>query len=823
MRVDVAVPVVGVPGALTYAVPAPLVGRCVAGVRVVVPVGNRRLVGLVLGEAAAEAPPSSALKLVVEVLDEEPVASARQIELVRFVARYYLAPLGEAARLVMPPDAARAVDDRFRLTEQGAQARVFGAARGLDAKTQTALAALEDDVVTTRKALTRLGLSPKRITALVADGLLARVEDKVIATPRVDETVVAVDGGAALPARAPALAAVDDWLRARGGPAPMTELAAAFPGARGKVKRLVELHRAVVRSEARAHARGPGLRASAVRALTDAQQRAADALVDALQRRTAAAFLLEGVTGSGKTEVYLRALRECLAQGRGAIFLVPEISLTPQLSARVSAAFDEELVVLHSGLSPAERRDATARLRTGAARVALGARSALFAPVADLGLIVVDEEHDASLKQDESPRYHARDVALWRAKNEGAACVLGSATPSLETLHNVEVGKLLHLSLPERVGGGGALPIVDVVDLRVRAQHAPARRADRASDDGPGVVLSQPLVDAIGATLVGGEQVLLFLNRRGYSAVVLCEACGEILKCPHCSVSLTYHRGRHRLVCHQCDHEERPPDVCPHCGTEGMVQLGLGTERLEAEVRARFPEARVARLDRDTVKRRGEMARVLRAVQAREIDVLIGTQMVAKGHDFPGIALVGVVLADVALALPDFRAAERAFSLLTQVAGRAGRGATTGRVIVQTYNPDHPALKYVVQHDVKGFAASELVFRESARYPPYWRAAVARVEAEDPIAAARLAASVAARLLERARGLPASRWEVLGPAPCPLERLRGRTRHQVLVKTAGHAERAALLDAVRGDDALAAEIARASARLILDVDPVHML
>ncbi len=822
--VDVAVPVAGIGGALSYAVPAALDARCRPGVRVVVPVSSRKLVGLVLGDAAPNA--EGAYKLLYEVVDDEPVASPRQIELVKFVSRYYLAPIGECARLVLPPDTGRDVDERYRATDAGLQARVFGAARGLDAKTQAVLATYEDALqVKTKKQLRAAGLSTEKLAKLLRDGLLYRVQDKAPPKGRMIETVRALDDGQALPARAPSLGAADAWLRRQAAPPTMAAVSVAFPGARGKITRLVELGRVAIDAEARAQTTTPALTVRAVRDLTPAQAVASEALVQSLTATTGepGAFLLEGVTGSGKTEVYLRALQACLARGKGAIFLVPEISLTPQLFARVSAAVSEELVVLHSGLTPAERRDAGMRLRTGKARVALGARSALFAPVQDLGLIVVDEEHDGSLKQDETPRYHARDVALWRAKNEGAVCVLGSATPSLESLHNVEIGKLIRLELPTRLGGGGAMPTVEIVDLRVRAQHGPTRNSDRAFDEGPGVVLSKPLVDAVLQTLVAGEQVLLFLNRRGYSAVLLCEACGELRQCPHCSVSLTYHKGRHRMVCHQCDHEERPPQTCPSCGAEALIQLGLGTERLEAEVRAWFPNARVARLDRDTVKKRGEMQRVLRAVQDREVDVLVGTQMVAKGHDFPGIALVGVVMADIALALPDFRAAERAFSLLTQVAGRAGRGDTPGRVIIQTYNPEHPALRYVVTHDVKGFAAAELAHRALARYPPYVRAAVVRVEAEDPLAVARLAGRAAHLLVERAKRSTATSWDVLGPAPCPLERLRGKTRHQVLVKTTSVQDRALLLDAVAHDEQLNADLARSKARLVLDVDPIHML
>jgi primosomal protein N' (replication factor Y) len=835
MIVDVAVPVPGVEDALSYAIPRALEEGVRAGIRVLVSVGTRRVVGLVVDVKHEDPAPERKLKPVLEILDTTPVVDERQLALVRFVSSYYAAEIGACARLVLPPDTESVVERRYALTEKGEQARVFAEAHGLKKPDVEMLEAFEPGERKSERKIARTRAQRDRLQALVKGGFVLEVSsERAVGRVREEELLVPVDvhdeNAKPLPKNAPALAAVDAWLRAV-KQATMVEAQAAHTGARAKVKKLESLGRLRIERSVRAASPGAGLRQKGLaETLTDAQARAVDRIVGAVKSSSSSAFLLEGVTGSGKTEVYLRALRAVLEQGRGAILLVPEIGLTPQLVGRVRAALadlDEEVVLLHSGVSAAERRDGLARLRDGSARIAVGARSALFAPVRDLGLVIVDEEHDPSLKQDETPRYHARDVALWRAKHEGAVCVLGSATPSLESRYNVELGKLELLELPARVGGGGVMPTVEVVDLRSRGGVAEARRRDRLNaDEGPGVVLSAPLVDAMAEVLASGDQVLLFLNKRGYFAAVLCEECGHIEQCPNCSVTLTLHRRRQLLICHQCDHEAPVPLACRDCGNDALKALGLGTERLEAEVRARFPDARVARLDRDAVKHKGALETVLAQIHARDVDIIVGTQMVAKGHDFPGVRLVGVVLADVGLALPDFRAAERAFALLAQVAGRAGRGDKPGRVLIQTFKPEAPAVAYAVTHDVRGFAAQELRDREAHRYPPLWRAALLRVESEDGDVVPALAGDVASRVTAAGEALGSAhdgQWSVLGPAPCPLERLHGRTRWQVFVRCRTVAQRSALVEAARRDPTLARDLKRGRARLILDLDPVHVL
>ncbi len=834
MIADVAVPVAGIENALSYAVARQLEGRVLAGVRVLVHVGRRRVVGLVV--EVHERVSERELKPVLEVLDEAPVVDLVQLALLRFVASYYLADIGACARLVLPPDTPQTVERRFQLSDTGEQARVFAAALGLKKSERALLEAFAPNERKSERSIARTRALRDRLLDLVARGFIEEVpRASAVGRVRHVEHLVALADGGALPKRATALAAFDAWLRAFGksiGRAPtMNEAEAAAGGARGKAKKLMALGRvrldetvlAAVTTTATLTVGG------LAQSLTQHQAIAVARIERAINVKETAAFLLEGVTGSGKTEVYLRALRACLAQGRGALLLVPEIGLTPQLVGRVEAALADRpgsVVVLHSGITAPARRDAYARLREGSAMVAIGARSALFAPVRALGLLVVDEEHDGSLKQDESPRYHARDVALWRARHEGAVCVLGSATPSLETRHNVELGKIEALELPVRIGGGGAMPSVEVVDLRARAAHKEHRKRDRLnSDNGPGVVLSAPLVTAMAEVLAGGEQVVLFLNKRGYASAILCEMCGHIETCPHCSVSLTLHRQRQALLCHQCDHEAQVPTSCRECSHDALLSLGLGTERLESEVRARFPDARTVRLDRDSVQRKGALEETLHKIHAREVDVIVGTQMIAKGHDFPGVRLVGVVLADIALAMPDFRASERAFALIAQVAGRAGRGEKPGRVLVQTYAPEAAAIAFALTHDVKGFATQELAARRLHNYPPYTRAALLRVEGEEPSVVPTLTAAVAAAARAGAKLAGAGPDAVLGPAPCALERLQGRTRWQVFVRAATVQVRSRILDSVRlaTSGALGRDLARARARLILDLDPVRVL
>ena len=692
----------------------------------------------------AAAAPAGPVKRVEQVLDEGTLFPPDVFALIRFAAAYYLHPLGEALRGALPPTLGRV-------------------------------------------------------------GAVGRERAERAPAIEAAELVEPVEVARAALARSPSQAAVVEHLAARGGAAPVEELKRAVAGAPALLRRL-EAKGLVRLVRAERAPDGAAFGDEVAHAPTPAQRRACDDIVAALG--TFQPFLLHGVTGSGKTEVYLRAIAEARARGRGALVLVPEIALTPQLAGRFRSRFGPDVAVLHSGLSDRERSREFLRLLAGEARIAVGVRSAIFAPVRDLGIVIVDEEHEPSFKQEEKLRYHARDLAVYRARLVDAPCVLGSATPSLETLKNARDGRYRLLELRERVDAR-PLPEVELVDLAAR--RAPART--EAAEAEPRLV-GDALAAAIEEALAARRQTILFLNRRGHASLVVCAACGEGARCPACDVALTHHLHRDELRCHYCDHRERKPQACAACGGELLV-LGVGTERLEQELRRRFPEARTLRLDRDAAGTSAELTRILAAFARGEADILVGTQMVAKGHDFPGCTLVGVILADVGLGLPDFRAAERTFQLLAQVAGRAGRGRDPGRVIVQTFNPKAPAIACVRTHDYERFAAGELERRRELGYPPFRRMLAARIEGEDGAAAKRFAR----RLAEAARRLAGPGVQILGPAPAPLAKLRGRLRFQVLV----------LADGTRAIQAVAhpltevIEQAPAGVRAVLDVDPVSML
>ncbi len=534
--------------------------------------------------------------------------------------------------------------------------------------------------------------------------------------------------------------------------------------------------------------------------LTADQQTVVDALQEPAQQGPFSVALLHGVTGSGKTEVYRWLAVAAIASGRQALILVPEIALTPAVAATFRQAFGSRVAVQHSGLSSGARHDQWHRVRRGEVDVVVGTRSAVFAPLPAVGLIVVDEEHDASYKQEESPRYHGRDVAIMRAKRSGALVVLGSATPSLESYRHATSGHYRLFTLPERVKRR-PLPSVRIVDMR-----------EELAAQGVDVVLSRDLTEAIDARLGRGEQALVLLNRRGFATAVFCRQCGRSLECPNCSVSLTFHRAAGQARCHYCGYARARPTSCPECAGSYLEQVGFGTERVEAEIVARWPGARVARLDRDTVRRRGAAARLLGRFGGGAIDILVGTQMVAKGHDFPNVTLVGVVSADVGLGLADYRAAERTFQLLTQVAGRAGRGAIPGEAIVQTLHPDHYSIRHACSQAYAPFYAEEIEFRRAMRYPPE----VSLVSAVVRGTHYRQTMQEAADIVETVRRRP-SRFRVLGPASAPIGRLRGQHRVQLFLKGPHRREmREALLSALDGRT----ELRR---RVVVDVDPLWML
>jgi len=754
------------------------------GRRVLVPLGRRRETGIVLGPGE----PQAEVRDAIRVLDEAPLLTEEIVALARWAAAHYLAPLGPALKAAMPPglDVREALVPR--LTEAG---RLLLEAGQLDLPGQ------EEAI---RKALRQAAAGAKLPKAQVAE--LKRRElltlEREEARPRVAEqlveTVEAAPGASpdAL-RRAPRQGEVLAWLLARGGPVPAEEVTAAFPRARPHLRSLaarglVKVGRVPAGPAKLAEAPWGDQRHDPTRAQAAALQQ----IAAAIDGRAFAPFLLHGVTGSGKTWVYLEAIAHARAAGLGALALVPEIALTPQLAGRFRARFGDDVAVLHSGLSDPERVAEWTRVREGRAGIVVGARSAVWAPVARLGIVVVDEEHEPSYKQEDRLRYHARDLAQVRAQKAGAVAVLGSATPSLESLRRAQEGKLRLLRLPERVESR-PLPEVRVVKRKV-------------SDE----LITPELLAALREALEAGGQAILFLNRRGHTRTLICANCGAAVGCPNCSVALVLHRAvKERLRCHLCGHDEAPRRACAACSGTRLGAYGGGTEKVEEQLEALLPKARVARLDRDAAGGPGQAAAVLARFARRELDVLVGTQMVAKGHDFPGVTLVGVLDADGPLHLPDFRAAERCVQLLTQVAGRAGRGFAPGRVLVQAFKPDAVSLDY------DAFAAAELLRREALHFPPFTRLLALRFSgnAEARVrGAAERAAAAARRLAGSGAGL-----DVLGPAAAPIARTRGKYRWQVLLRAAGHgplhhAARALMgLAPVRG------------VQLAFDVDPVALL
>jgi primosomal protein N' (replication factor Y) len=749
--VEVAIPV-PLRHTFTYRVPERLRGKLQIGSRVAVPFGPRKLAGFVVGHSE-EPPKIGKLRDVAGLVDALPLFTAELLGFLRLAADYYMHPIGEVLRAAAP------------------------------ALPNEAMAALrQDGFLEAGESLPGMRIAMRRVL--------------VVRLAAGDPPDVARFG------KSQALLV---QLLAERGEVTLDELRRHLRSPRGVVRSL-EQKAVIVTSEREvpvdryfadevALVPAPYPNQDQVKAIT--------ALVSKLGQ--GGAFLLHGVTGSGKTEVYLRVIAEARARGQGALMLVPEIALTPQLVSRFRARFGDSIAVLHSELSERDRNNAWRGLRQGQLNLAIGARSALFAPVRDLGVVVVDEEHDGSFKQEDGFRYHARDMALLRADRAHAVCVLGSATPSLESHQLVARGKLTRLTLSQRATAQ-ALPPVEIVDLGRHRQGPSGQR-----------MLSAPLHRALAQCLAAGEQAILFLNRRGFSPSVRCNGCGELLQCKSCSVALTAHKGARVLRCHYCDFTTPHTGACILCGSPHLLELGLGTEQLEQNLSDAFPGARVARLDRDTASGEG-VAAVLDRLRSREVDILVGTQMVTKGHDIPGVTLVGVILADQSLAFPDFRAAERTFQLLVQVGGRAGRGEVPGRVVIQTYMPEHPAVHFAQTHDYEGFVRTELAARRELGYPPFARLVAVRVDATHESEAERvadvLAAAARAELPVRER-----RVEVLGPAPSPIGRLRGRYRFRFLMKASELRPLRAVAMAVtrRIDEGVT------PARASLDVDPVSML
>lgn len=800
--IDVSLPV-PLDRPFTYRLPETLRHRVQAGCRVIVPFSGRKLTGVVL--RAHNDPPAVETREALRLLDAEPVFDADLLRLGQWVANYYCAPLGEVLRAMAPLTGEVRNTRVWALTPKGLDMtrQLFITEPAVD-PTAAMLHALEARPLAEATLERKVPGAKRLLAALERKGLVEAEQALAERDPlraaasrlRVEFAARAPEGVKLGRAGRELLA----YLELHPGPHPLEALAAVVQGASQAARALARQGLVSLR-----HKLTPGGAAWAQprHAMTPAQQAAFQAVWAALQAGSFQTFLLHGVTGSGKTEVYLNAIEATLALGRGALLLVPEIALTPAMAGQFHARFGERVAILHSAFHDAERAQQWRRLRSGQAMVGVGTRSAVFAPVSNLGLLIVDEEHDHSYKQEETPRYNGRDVAIVRAQQAGAVVLLGSATPSLESRYNVVRGKSRLLELPARIADR-PMPAVEIIDMR-----------EEFLETRQNALFSRKLVQAIGGRLEAGEQTILLMNRRGYSAGVSCRACGERLQCGNCSVGLTFHRRDNRLLCHYCNYACRVPQVCPQCGSEHIYFLGSGSEKVEDELHRHFPKARIARLDRDTAAGKNQYERILGGFREGRFDILAGTQMIAKGHDIPNVTLVGVINADIGLALPDFRAAERAFQLLTQVAGRAGRHQLPGMVLIQTGSPDHYAIRCAALQDYGKFYEKEIEFRRLMRYPPFCAMAKVLLRSESREEAMRLSAEAAAVLGESGPGL-----KILGPAEAPVPRLKNEYRYQILIKALSRPRLNTLLNQLRRH---AVETRWPATALVVDVDPMSLL
>jgi primosomal protein N' (replication factor Y) len=879
MFAEIALPL-NVSQTFTYRLPDHMATAARPGSRVIVPFGKKLQAAFIVGiHEDIDDELRGAIKDVEELIDETPVVNGDILELTRWMADYYYAPWGECLRSALPAGTLAATEKLITITDAGRTAAARPGAgrtatRDLDlgaGRRTTKDAALEllakSGTISSRELeqqASKLGTKPAAIAALMRRLERAgyvRITQRVGESrlrPRLQNVVrligtKATTGGAGSGNGRAASGSGDvlisepdddslapgeqlsegkgrarrarqkderkgltqqqqrvvDQLAYQGGPVPLSELLEAAGTSVSAVRTLekrgiVEVYAREVRRDPLGHLEVPP--APKQIHLTSDQETALDAIVQKMGERQYSTFLLHGVTGSGKTEIYIRAMAEALRQGRTALMLIPEISLTPVFSRRLRSHFGSQLAILHSSLSEGERVDEWRRIKDGDAKIVIGTRSAVFAPLQDLGLVVVDEEHDTSYKQDESPRYSGRDTAIMRASNAGAVVVLGSATPSLESFHNAHTGKYTYLKLESRYGSRG-LAEVEAVDMReVFRRH------------GKQQIFSDELKEAIGAAHSRGEQVMILLNRRGFSAFLICRSCGLSIKCQNCDVTLTFHRYNLSLQCHYCNYIRPVPKNCPACDGQYVHYVGEGTEQIEAKLREMFPTMHVARLDRDTTRRRGSFEHILMEFAAGAIDLLVGTQMIAKGHDFHNVTLVGVISVDAGLAMPDFRSAERTFQLLTQVAGRAGRGDRPGKVIIQTYHPEHYAVVCARAQDYEGFYQREINFRSMMNYPPFCALVNILIHGKEVTKAHGTADRLAAELRQAAQDPGMIR--VLGPAPAPLARLRNEYRFQVLIKARSRRSAREALD-IAMDRTLKAGANPHS--VSVEVDPINLM
>ncbi|MCC6573384.1 MAG: primosomal protein N' [Planctomycetes bacterium] len=761
---DVSAPTTAVPGRFVevalptpvdrtfdYLVPAPLAARAQVGHRVKVSFGKRAMIGVIVAQKDSSNLLRSQIKEILEAPDDEPIVAQGVLRLTKWMAEYYACSWGEALQAALPA-----------VVRTGRKRRMITVVKLAKSADEALARAVELEADASKEGRNKRYGKILRVLATFDDVFTPNALAERLGFSQAPLNTLRKQG----------------WLRYE-KIAP--ELGGFFVGNRGGDKTPENL--------------------------TGEQASALTQIAGALDQTQFKAFLLFGITGSGKTEVYIRAIAHALTLGKSAIVLVPEIALTPQTLRRFSQRF-ADVTVLHSGMTDAQRREAWSRIRLGQSRVVIGPRSALFAPVKDLGLVVVDEEHEGTYKQDNTPRYHARDTAIVRCRLEGAVALMGSATPSLESWHNAHTGKYALLELRERPAAtSGGLPGVELVDM-AQESHAQHRLA----------FFSARMRGAINAALERKEQAIILLNRRGYHTLMICERCKQAVSCPNCDVPMNFHRRLEKAVCHYCLETRPQPKTCAFCGQGPIKPQGMGTEKLEEELKVLLAGHSVARMDSDVMKTREDYEATLEAFRAGETEVLVGTQMIAKGLDFPNVTVVGVISADTGMNLGDFRAYERTFQLVTQVAGRAGRGEKPGTVIVQTFKPTHPALQAAVKQDFRGFAAYEMEHRRLTRYPPFSKLVLVSIEGRDAAQARALAEKAAAAARDYAQQHDGAIFEVGGPFEAPMAKLRGRWREQLLIKARGFREVRGVVDAMRPLVKVGERL-----RMSIDVDPVDML
>ncbi len=796
----------------TYSIPEGFADEIMIGARILIPFGKRTITGYVVAlyteldqELDIEI---SAIKPVYQLVDSSPLLTPEIVELTKWSAGYYASSWGEMLKASLPAGINSAVENIALITAKGrdiiseparSKALKFRVLERISERSEMPLSDLakefgdsaakrafrelaRDGSISTDERTVTTKVKPKlrKYVRIAKD-----IDSEKTLTQGQQRVIDALEDGEAL---------FMDLVDNAGVSASSINTLEKYG--------LVEIFTAELLRDPFANTSPLELNKIT---LNDEQSKVLKSILEPIETSKFKAFLLHGVTGSGKTEVYIRAMRRALEFGRSSLMLVPEISLTPIFSQRLRSIFGSDVAILHSSLSPGERFDEWRRIYSGNARVAIGTRSAIFAPLRDIGLIIVDEEHDSSYRQQESPYYNARDTAVVRAKNAGAVVVLGSATPALETFYNTELGKYEYLHLPNRIGGR-PLAKAELIDMREVFKHT-----------GKDVALSAQLITAIEETHSKGEQSIILLNRRGFSQYVLCRTCGESLKCKNCDITLTFHRREERISCHYCGYFEKAPKICPKCSGEFLYYMGDGTEKLEESLRKLFPNQRIERIDRDTMSKRGQMEKILMSFDRGEIDMLIGTQMLAKGHDFHNVTLVGVISVDIGLGIPDFRSAERTFQLLTQVAGRAGRGNLPGKVMIQTYYPEHYALKHAAKQDFDAFRKDELKFRKQMNYPPFVVLASIMIKDKNQRYAERNAWLLGECLV---RANNEKKCRVLGPAEATIARLKGEYRFQILIKSADRRSLRNLIDFGLSD----AEARNCDLKIIqIEIDPINLM